>query len=195
MGLDVAELQERSDEELVALTLADKNNFAWLMSRYEAKLLRYINRLTNVSHEEAEDLLQEIFIKTYRYLNDFDPKLKFSSWIYRIAHNHIISYHRYRQARPQSADIEPELMLNLADDLDLPAEIASQELKSQVAQVIDSLKPEHKEVLILKYLEEQSYEELSDILAKPMGTVASLIHSAKKAFKKQWHIKYGQSNQ
>ena len=78
------------DEQLVQLSLNNQDYFYYLMKRYEIKLLRYIKRLTTVSPEEAKDIIQEIFIKVYRNLNGFNPKLKFSSWIYRIAHNEII---------------------------------------------------------------------------------------------------------
>lgn len=186
--------KDASDEELVELTKANKDNFACLMARYETKLTRYINKLTNVSDEEVEDLLQEIFIKTYKNINDFDTGLKFSSWIYRIAHNHIISKYRSKQARPQTVEIDADLYQNLAGELDVHSELEDAELKEHVLKTIDSLKGEYREVLYLKYFEEKSYEELSDILAKPMGTVASMIHSAKKSFKKQWDNKYGSTN-
>ena len=78
-----------SDLQLVKLSLKDHQNFRYLVERYEPLLLRYMRRIANVSKEEAEDLLQEIFIKVYKNLNGFDQKLKFSSWIYRIAHNEI----------------------------------------------------------------------------------------------------------
>jgi RNA polymerase sigma-70 factor (ECF subfamily) len=120
--------------------------------------------------------------------------LKFSSWIYRIAHNHVISRHRAKLARPQTTAINTDIYQNLAGELDLHYELERQETKAQVLETINQLKPEHRELLYLKYIEEKSYEELSDILAKPMGTVASLIHSAKKSFKKIWNNKYGTTN-
>ena len=69
----------KSDEDLVVLTLKNRDVFLYLMRRYEAPLLRYIRRIAGVNIEEAEDILQESFIKAYQNLNDFDPKLKFSS--------------------------------------------------------------------------------------------------------------------
>ncbi|PIZ73055.1 hypothetical protein COY06_05820, partial [Candidatus Peregrinibacteria bacterium CG_4_10_14_0_2_um_filter_41_8] len=64
------------------------------MQRYEGRLLAYINRLINVSNGEAEDILQEVFIKTYQNLNGFDLNLKFSTWVYRITYNQVISFFR-----------------------------------------------------------------------------------------------------
>ena len=85
------EQQQYTDQDLVTQTLANKQAFAKIVRRYEAPLLRYITRLGCRNTSTAQDLLQEIFIKTYVHLNDYDHSLQFSSWIYRIAHNEIIS--------------------------------------------------------------------------------------------------------
>ena len=90
-----------SDEELVRKTLDDKRFFAVLVDRYEAKLRRYITRLGVRDPEDQLDVLQEIFLKTYRNLNGFDTSLQFSSWIYRIAHNEAVSWYRKKNVRPE----------------------------------------------------------------------------------------------
>ena len=82
----------KTDAELVALTLKDQEVFLHLVNRYQDKLFRYIRRITGVSMECAEDILQEAFIKIYRNLNDFDPDLSFSSWVYRITHNEALNH-------------------------------------------------------------------------------------------------------
>ena len=84
----------KSDNELVTLTLENKDNFSYLIERYEKKLYRYIWRLTGLSKECCEDILQETFIKIYRNINNFDQRLKFSSWAYRITHNEALNYVR-----------------------------------------------------------------------------------------------------
>ena len=104
--VSIENCQEKTDEELVILTLADQEYFLYLMKRYEQKLLAYIKRITSISHEEAEDVLQETFIKTYLNLNNFDPDLKFSSWIYRIAHNEVINNFRKSKVRPSLINFE-----------------------------------------------------------------------------------------
>ena len=86
------DLREKTDEELVALALKDPQVYASIMERYEEKLLRYIMRISVNSKEDAEDVLQDVFLSAYKNLNDFDQDLKFSSWIYRIAHNKVISH-------------------------------------------------------------------------------------------------------
>jgi len=177
---------EKSDSELVALTLEEQSYFKCLMDRYEPKLKRYILRISNVSLEEAEDILQDVFLKVYKNLNGFDADLKFSSWIYRITHNEVISQHRKAQARPRLTEISEDIIKNIRSEFNLEAEIHNTHLATLISAALDNLKPVHREVLILKFFEEKSYEEISDILKKSTGTVATLIRSAKKEFKEKW---------
>ena len=172
-----------SDEEIVRLTLEDKDNFLYLIKRYEGKLSRYINRIAGLSKEDIEDILQEVFIKTYQNINSFDKDLKFSSWIYRITHNEVIDNYRKKQSRPQMITYDNELILNnIISDLDISRELDQKYLRANISQLLGSLDLKYREVLVLKFLEEKEYKEISDILKKPMGTVATLINRAKKQF-------------
>lgn len=177
-----------SDEELVKLTLGDQQHFVWLIRRYEDKLTRYVRRLSNLSIEDAEDLLQEIFIKVYQNLNAFDPKLKFSSWIYRIAHNHTISNYRKLKARAEGSvvDLEQDILENMASDLDVVKNVDQEILREQMSKKLEKLDLKYKEVLVLKYIEDKDYKEISDIIKKPIGTVGTLINRAKKELKKEF---------
>ncbi|MDD5032262.1 MAG: RNA polymerase sigma factor [Patescibacteria group bacterium] len=178
---------EKTDEELAVLALGSKDYFLYLMRRYEAKLLAYILRISSFSHDEAEDVLQEVFIKIYKNLNDFDKNLKFSSWAYRITHNQVISHYRKAKARPQSLplDINDKILANLSSDLDIEKEIEAGYFKKAIKKVLANLDIKYREVLVLKFLEERSYKEISDILKKPMGTIATLINRAKKEFREE----------
>jgi len=178
--------REKTDNELVALTLADKGNFVYLLHRYEDKLKRYIHRISSFSQEETEDILQEVFLKVYKNLNGFDPDLKFSSWIYRITHNQVISQHRRNLARPKTVEIDVNIMNGLKAEFDLNQDIWDTDQREEINKIIWRLKPKHRDILILRFFEEKSYEEISDILEKPSGTVATLIHEAKKEFKQYW---------
>jgi len=177
---------EKSDIELVALTLRDSNNFYFLMKRYESRLLRYIHRISNVDNPSAEDILQDTFIKIYQNLNGFDLDLKFSSWVYRITHNEIISHIRKMKVRPQTINSTEEdiaeLINILPDNTNLAKEYEREELAKKVHEIINNLSENYKTVLILRFMEDKSYEEISDILQKPMGTIATLVNRAKKQF-------------
>jgi RNA polymerase sigma-70 factor (ECF subfamily) len=184
--LDKTNCEEKSDEELVALALKDQDFFACLMERYEPKLTRYIRRISAATQEDAEDLLQEIFVKVYRNLNDFDQSLKFSSWIYRIAHNQVVSQWRKTKTRPQVLKFEADddFLKYISTDEDLAADTERRFTGEEVRETINNLDEKYKEVLILKYLEGKDYREISDILRRPLGTVATLINRAKKQFAK-----------
>ncbi len=177
---------EKSDEEIVALSLKEPEVFGVLMERYEKKLFFFVRRICSLSAAEVEDLLQEIFIKCYRYLNDFDQDLKFSSWIYRIARNETISYIRKIKARPQTIPEEDggELLRAIAADWDLEEEVRKKLDGEKVRELLSQLDRKYREILVLRYLEDKSYEEIADIVKKPEGTVATLINRAKKKFKK-----------
>jgi len=178
---------QKSDAELVQLSLKNEDYFLYIIKRYEDKLSRYIRRISNIPHEDAEDVLQEVFIKVYYKLNDFDRDLKFSSWIYRIAHNQVVSNYRKLKIRPQRIDLDPnnDLIENLVADLDIETEVDQIYLRKKIFQILNQLDDKNKEILVLKFLEEKNYREISDILKKPMGTVGTLITKAKKQFKEE----------
>jgi len=180
-------IAEKTDEQLVVLTLKDENFYSVLVERYEEKLARYILRISGGSKEDVEDTLQDVFISAYKNLNDFDPDLKFSSWIYRIAHNKVISHFRKITARPKTVTYEGDgqLLNILASDLDIARDLERKYTGEEVKSILGELDEKYREVLVLKFLEEKDYKEISDILEKPMGTVATLINRAKKQFKEK----------
>ncbi|PWB38331.1 MAG: hypothetical protein C3F02_04980 [Parcubacteria group bacterium] len=181
---EATNFDEKTDAELVELTLKNQDIFLYLIRRYEKKLLSYIFKITNVSYEDAEDILQEVFIKVYVNLNNFDRNLKFSSWIYRIAHNEVINNFRHYRARPQTTDFDgKENWLTLAYDSKIDKDIDVRWAREHIDIILSALDLKYREVLILKYFEEKSYEEISDILKKPAGTVATLLNRAKANFK------------
>lgn len=185
--IDIIGAQNLSDAELVRLSLENQDNFLYLVDRYKGKLMNYIRRLTNINDDDAEDILQEVFIKVYLNLNDFNSDLKFSSWIYRITHNQVISAHRKLKARPEgyAVNIEDQAALSLAADIDIAAGADIGIMKENIVKVLNKLDQKYRDILILKFLEEKNYQEISDIIRKPTGTVASTINKAKQEFKKE----------
>ncbi len=180
--IPIEDFQNKSDEELVKLTIQNPDWYGGLVKRYEHKLTRYIFRISGLAREDIEDLLQEIFLTVYRNLNDFDQSLKFSSWIYRITHNKVISYYRSNQARTQTINGEEgeKILALIKDGKDLHEKISSRLTGEVVRKLLAELDSKYKEVLVLKYLEERDYQEISDILKKPIGTVGTLLSRAKE---------------
>lgn len=156
------------------------------MRRYEEKITRYVRRIANVSRETAEDLVQEIFLKAYQNINDFDESLKFSSWLYRIAHNHVISHWRRHKNESQvlSWDADDNFKNMFESDDDPVKETDDKMTARRISQAMSLIRPEYKEVLLLRYMEYKDYSEIGDILKKPVGTIGTMILRAKKELKK-----------
>lgn len=173
-----------SDAELVAQVLVNKDKFRDLVERYQHKLMRYIFRIGG--REAGEDLLQEVFIAVYQNLASFDSSLSFSAWIYRITHNAVISHYRKQKIRPEGhLHNESETVLaQVYGDTDVEAaadlKLDSERLRSALAK----LKPVHRDALVLRYFEQLDYQEISDVLRIPMGSVAIYLHRGKQQLRK-----------
>jgi RNA polymerase sigma-70 factor (ECF subfamily) len=174
--------ERKSDEEVVVQALHDKEAFAVLVRRYEERLIRYIRRLGVFRTEDAEDVLQNVFLKAYRNLNAFDRRLKFSSWIYRIAHNEAMSFFRSRSVRPEGSLVaDGELALeHIGDSIDLEQDADLHLSREELVRALYKLEPKYRDILVLRYFEEREYAEISDILQIPVGSVGTLISRAKK---------------
>ncbi|HOG37750.1 MAG TPA: sigma-70 family RNA polymerase sigma factor [Candidatus Woesebacteria bacterium] len=173
------------DQQLVHLSLTDSQYFLCLMQRYETKLTAYLNRFVYLPSEDIADIIQESFINTYRHLGDYNPKLKFSSWLYRIVHNQAVNFlKKSRLTRQINFDPEDDdFTSSLIAAVNIEQETVNQHFRRHVKTILQQLKPQYREVLVLKYFEDKDYHEISDILQKPMGTVATLISRAKHQFK------------
>lgn len=173
---------DKTDEQLVTLTLKNKEYYLCLMKRYESKLLGYILKISNLDRQDAEDIIQEVFIKAYQNLNDFDFKFKFSNWIYRIAHNATISAFRKKKASSKTVSWEDKDLDNILESsLNVEKANIQKLTHKQILEIINHLPLKYKEVLILKFVEDKDYRVIGDILHKPMGTIATLINRAKKS--------------
>lgn len=173
-----------TDEEVVGMTLQDASFFEYIVTRYEAKLTRYLIRLGVRNKEDREDVLQEVFLKVYKNLNDFDTSLAFSSWIYRIAHNEAISAFRKRHVRPEGhlVDVDDEHLYDIVGTEEKPDELFAKRVNSEVLrQAIDELPEKYRDVIVLRFFEHKEYEEISDILKIPVSTVGTLIHRGKRS--------------
>jgi len=174
--------EKKADEEVIEMTKKDKQCYGCLVERYEEKIIRYVKRISGVSDETAEDITQNIFLKVYINLNAFDPKLKFSSWLYRIAHNETINYWRRNKRRKEakiSWDDNEALRNVIKDKKDTEQEVYQKITNEKLLEAINRLDKKYQDVILLNYLEGQSYQEIADILKKPMGTVGTLINRAK----------------
>lgn len=181
--MKLASPPDLNDEEIVAKTLVDKQFFGEIVDRYEAKLKRYVARLGVRNPEDQLDVLQDVFLKVYKNLNAFDSSLQFSSWIYRITHNEAISWYRKKNVRPEGhliADSE-ELIGFLSakedtQDQDFDKTVNATEVNAALLKI----EAKYREVIILRFFEHKEYDEISDILKIPVGSVGTLLHRGKK---------------
>jgi RNA polymerase sigma-70 factor (ECF subfamily) len=177
-----------TDQELVLLSLRERALFGGVVDRYQARLRRYITRLGVKNPDDQEDVLQEIFIKVYRNLNSFDQSLSFSSWIYRIAHNEAISWYRKLKVRPEGYLVsDPTILLELLsyEGEDPESRVERKQNATMVERALETLDEKYRTILVLRYFEHLEYEEISDVLQMPVGTVGTLIHRAKKQLRQK----------
>ncbi|MEZ4848959.1 MAG: RNA polymerase sigma factor [Bacteroidia bacterium] len=180
-----------NDIELVQKVMTEIDYFSCIYERYEPKLLRYVKRITGVSNEEAEDILQEAFLKIWRNINSYDTDLKFSTWIYRVVHNETISY--WRKQSSFGKDHQIDLDENFPEEFDSNSQPGDSNKNVLTHEILELLPLKYKTILVLKFLEGMDYDEISDILKIPPGTVATRINRAKKAFSaisEQMHISF-----
>lgn len=159
----------------------DTDKFGLIIDRYQQKLFWYIKRLVNQRDDEVEDLVAEVMVAAYRNIMGFDVKKKFSSWIYRIAHNKAIDF--IKRKKNKTVDIEDFEEL-LPDNKKLLEEVEiEKEEKKKVRSAISKLELNYREVIMLYFFEERSYEEISEILHVPQSNVGVLLFRAKKRLK------------
>jgi RNA polymerase sigma-70 factor (ECF subfamily) len=175
-----------ADEELAsAVQKGDTEKFGMLMQRYKQKLFRYGRKFLS-NPDNIEDIVQDIFIKTYQNIQSFDVSQRFSPWIYRIAHNTFINALKKEVRNPLSFfDFDTIMAHPVYEDPDAE-EKERKEMKEHIEKGLDKLSPHYKEILILYYLEELKYKEIADILHIPVSTVGIRLKRAKDALKRVW---------
>ena len=174
--------KQLTDKEIVAKSLVDIEYFSCMFDRYELRLLRYIKRIASANEEQARDILQEAFIKIWRNLNDYDQSLPLSSWIYRIVHNETVSYWRKQKSYGKDRQIPLNETLIKDDSNDFEMHEDNEKKETDTHEVLNLLPLKYKTILVLKFMENMSYHEISDVLKIPEGTVATRINRAKNMF-------------
>lgn len=175
----MSELFKLSDEEVVEFTRTkDKEAYAEIIRRFQDKLTRYAKYILD-DNEKAADVVQESFIKAYVNLKSFNSKKKFSSWIYRIVHNQAISLVvKFKREQPLVNNVDFDSGVNIEE------EYAREEIVKMIKACLSEMPVLYKEPLSLYFLEDKSYNEISDILRIPLGTVGTRINRAKILMKK-----------
>ncbi len=189
-------MPERTDEELFRLFRAGNTSaFDALVHRYEGELFGYLNKYLR-SRELAEDTFQNTFLVIYQKSENFEDGKPFKPWLYTIATNQAIDAARKRNRRFTISlegkwKSEDDTSGNLTDSLESKSERPDKlamldEKKIEVRKAIDELPDHLRQVLLLAYFQEFKYQEISEILKIPLGTVKSRMHAAVERFKQNW---------
>lgn len=176
---------ERSDEELVGLIQKGKTDyFGTIVSRYEQKLLRYARRFL-FNKEDAEDLVQDVFIKAYTNLQSFDTARRFSPWLYRVAHNEFINSLKSRKGKEHFSLFDFDVLLPhpVAEET-ADQESYRREIKRWLDSSLEKLDDKYREPLTLYYFEEMDYQEIADILQIPTSTVGVRLQRGRALLRK-----------
>ena len=179
------------ESQLVKLALkGDQAAFAELVELYQEKLYHMAYRMLN-NRQEAEDVVQDTFLRVYNNLERYDTTMKFSTWIYRIATN--LSIDRLRKRKPvYSLDAESSEYEGLdgysmipSDNRTPESEMLISETQRIIHQAIDTLPPKYKTVMILRYIHELSLQEVGDILDMPVTTIKTRVHRGREFLRKK----------
>ncbi|HEV8283305.1 MAG TPA: RNA polymerase sigma factor [Chitinophagaceae bacterium] len=175
-----------SDSEIISQVLkGDHNAYALLVERYKSYVFTLTLRFTK-SREDAEEVSQDIFVKAYRSLADFKGTAKFSTWLYTIVNTTCITFLRKKRLTVQSLD--DERTFEVADSQDSGFKANQVEQKSRqnmVNQAISMLNPDDGEIITLFYKNEQSLEEISQILGLEVNTAKVRLHRARVRLKEK----------
>jgi RNA polymerase sigma-70 factor (ECF subfamily) len=174
--------QAETDEQLVRKSQEDDERaFGELVSRYESKVYSLALKMLR-NPEDAEDVLQDTFLRAYRGIKSFKGNSTFSTWIYRITANSALMRLRKRQLPTVSIDDadEREAPINIADWAPGPVEqMLNQETQAAMTEAIDALPPEFRQVFVLRDIEELSNAEVAEILDLSVAAVKSRLHRAR----------------
>ena len=178
------------DRELVATAVRGvEGGFEELVKRYQRPISAYVYRMVG-DYEAALDLTQEIFIKIYGSLSRYRPEFKFSTWIYKIAHNAAIDHLRRTAGRERSLVNGTE-----NDQYDLPIESQSlspeqqserEERRVEIEAVVRSLPTAYRELIVLRHSQDLTYEEIVEVTGLPLGTVKNRLFRAREMMRQQF---------
>lgn len=170
----------------------EENDFNYIVKAFLKPLYNFVSRLVGRG-EEAEDVVQEIFVKIWKNLPKFEGEISpenraFKTWVFKIARNASIDYLRKKKAiKFSDLDGENESFESSIEDLEpLPDEVFSRkEIKKELEEAMSRIRPDFREIVILHYQEEMTFEEIGSVLGRPMNTVKSQYRRALEAMRKE----------
>lgn len=173
-----------SDEEIVyKVQKGDIESFGLLIDRFQSRLLRYGHRFLS-SDDDITDLVQEVFIKVYTNIQSFNTNMKFSPWIYRIAHNEFVNRIKKSKIKPLIFFDSDEMFPHPEAQETADGESYDRELREEMDKRLREIDPKYREVLVLYYFEDMDYDEISEILHVPVSTIGVRLRRGRDQLKK-----------
>lgn len=181
------ELSDKAKQDLILVEQARSGKekaFATLLNRYRDSIYYMLLKMVNNS-SDAEDLTIEAFGKAFRNIDSYTPNFAFSTWLFKIATNNCIDFIRRKQASPpildhNQADDMDNLTVNIQSDTPDPEEaLIIRQRVANLREIVSQLKPRYRSLIELRFFKEYSYEEISEELNLPIGTVKAQLFRAK----------------
>ena len=184
MSEDSKDNSKRQPDEIKLIKQSQKGNaeaFAVLYDRHLKPIYRFI--LLKVNHrQEAEDICQRVFLKAWQHISGFIPKQPFSSWLYRIARNAVIDYWRTKKVVLTLSN--PSLKESLKTEFALETTLDKELQIQKVWQALRQLNQDQQDVLLMRFVENLSHQEIAKIIGKTEGATKVIQHRAIKSLKK-----------
>jgi len=190
----MTEISQLSDEQITRLVQKGNNEaFGFLVEKYEASIKRYARKFTQ-EPETINDITQNVFLKAFSHINSFNIKLKFSTWLYRIAHNELVNFLKKKKELPLfDFDIFwPHLTPGKKE---LENETEKTMMRETFEKCLEKIPAKYKEVINFYYLEDLSYEEIAEILQTPVSTIGVRLKRGKAILRNLCHNKKIWNNQ
>ncbi len=178
-------MKETDEEVVMRVQAGDKDAYGEVIDRFEKPLCAFIFRILG-DKENCADALQETFLKAYKNINSFDPKRKFSSWIYRVAHNEAITHYRKNSKHFTLEEID-EIESKENNEETIQTKLDSEKQKHVLDKALLTIPLKYREVIVFRYYEEKSYEEISEIMRLPINTVGTYLSRGKAEIKKHFN--------
>ena len=181
------------DRELVATAAQGlEGGFEELVRRYQRPISAYVYRMVG-DYDCALDLTQEIFIKIYASLSRYRPEFKFSTWIYKIAHNAAIDHLRRHAGRERSlsngTESEPQQLTIESKGLSPEQQSERAERRLEIESVIRLLPTAYRELIVLRHSQDLTYEEIVEVTGLPLGTVKNRLFRAREMMRQQFLLR------
>jgi RNA polymerase sigma-70 factor (ECF subfamily) len=183
-ALALSNIKSLTDGELIEKAISGRElGFEELVNRYQRQITSYVYRMLN-NYDAALDVTQEVFIKVYNSLDKYSSEYKFSTWLYRIAHNAAIDHMRRNSVPQQSLDIETKdgtYQLQIESPQPNPEQMRERsEWRTEIESVVKCLPTVYRELILLRHAQDLSYDEIAEVTELPLGTVKNRLFRARE---------------